>query len=113
MVEEKQTKENPNENPREPSPEVQKEPAVGNTVKVTFDSKNFEGIVIAQKGKGKGRTFTVRKIAPGGVGVERIFPLHSPLLTKLETLREGKVRRSKLYYLRDRKGRAATRVKAK
>lgn len=99
--------------PSHPSVPSPSEPAVGNTVRVTFDNKPFEGIVIARKGKGAGRTFTVRKIASHNVGVERIFPLHSPLLTEVETLREGKVRRSKLYYLRDRTGRAATRVKAK
>lgn len=96
--------------PSAPSP---KKPTVGNTVRVIFDGKPFEGIIIACKGKGAGRTFTVRKIAAHSVGVERIFPLHSPLLTEVETLREGKVRRSKLYYLRGRIGRAATRVKAK
>lgn len=98
---------------KEPKPSPLEEPAVGSTVRVRFGEKNFEGIVIARKGKGNGRTFTVRKIATGGIGVERIFPLRSPLLTRIEVLREGKVRRSKLYYLRERKGRAAVRVKAK
>ncbi len=67
----------------------------------------FKGIVIAiSSGEGASKTFTVRKIS-NGVGVERIFPLHSPNLDSIEILKRGKVRRAKLYYLRDRKGRAA------
>lgn len=66
----------------------------------------FHGMVIAKKGGGTGSTFTVRKISDG-VGVERIFPLHSPILGKIEVVRRGRVRRAKLYYLRDRKGKAA------
>lgn len=69
----------------------------------------FEGIVIANKGAGVSKTFTVRKIAAGGVGVERIFPYHSPHIEKVEVLQEHKVRRAKLYYLRKRKGREALR----
>ncbi len=67
----------------------------------------FEGIVIAKKhGKGISATITVRKVVDG-VGVERIFPIHSPAIAKLEILRRGKVRRAKLYYLRTAKGRKA------
>jgi large subunit ribosomal protein L19 len=66
----------------------------------------FEGLVIARKGGGHRETFTVRKISYN-VGVERIFPVHSPIVTKIEVLRRGKVRRAKLYYLRGKKGKAA------
>ena len=67
----------------------------------------FEGVCIARSNNGTGSTFTVRKVASDGVGVERIFPLHSPRLEKIEVKRLGKVRRSKLYYLRDLRGRKA------
>ena len=66
----------------------------------------FEGVVIARKGKKISETFTVRKISYG-VGVERIFPLNSPNIAKLDVVRKGKVRRAKLYYLRDKKGKQA------
>jgi large subunit ribosomal protein L19 len=66
----------------------------------------FEGVCIARKHGGVSETFTVRKIS-GGVGVERIFPLHSPSVASVEVVREGRVRRAKLYYLRARRGKAA------
>src|SRR5690606_36851425 len=71
----------------------------------------FEGIVIRRAGHGVRETFTVRKVSQG-VGVERTFPVHSPRLARIEVVRRGVVRRAKLYYLRDRVGRAA-RVRAR
>jgi large subunit ribosomal protein L19 len=66
----------------------------------------FEGVVIARNGNGPRASFTVRKIS-FGVGVERVFPLHAPIIDKIEVTRRGDVRRSKLYYLRDRVGKSA------
>lgn len=66
----------------------------------------FQGDVIARKGKGINGTFTVRKLS-SGIGVERIFPLHSPSITKIQKVKDGKVRRSKLYYLSGRHGKKA------
>ena len=71
----------------------------------------FEGVVIARNGGGARESFTVRKVS-FGVGVERIFPLHAPIIQSIEVLRRGDVRRAKLYYLRDRVGKA-TRIKEK
>jgi|SRR3970282_1578907 large subunit ribosomal protein L19 len=71
----------------------------------------FEGDVISIRGEGVNKTFTVRKIS-SGVGVERIFPLYSPKIAKIEILKKGQVRRAKLYYLRNLSGKAA-RIKAK
>ena len=67
----------------------------------------FEGDVIARKGSGVSETFTVRKISFNGVGVERTFPLHAPVIDRIEVVRMGHVRRAKLYYLRDRVGKRA------
>lgn len=87
---------------------------IGDTVKVSVNIREgsreriqmFEGTVIAKRGSGVAETFTVRRVAYG-VGVERVFPLHSPNVRKVQVIRRGKVRRAKLYYLRDRVGKAA------
>ena len=88
--------------------------SVGDTVKVSVNIREgdkeriqmFEGTVIARKGSGVAETFTVRRVAYG-VGVERVFPLHSPNVKDIVVVRKGRVRRAKLYYLRDRVGKAA------
>ncbi|MCQ2484992.1 MAG: 50S ribosomal protein L19 [Clostridia bacterium] len=95
-------------------PEVSEAIKVGNTIKIWVKIREgererlqaFEGTVIARKGSGVSETFTVRRVSYG-VGVERVFPVHSPNVDKIELIRTGKVRRSKLYYLRDRVGKAA------
>ena len=87
---------------------------VGSTVRVHIKVKEgnreriqvFEGTVIAKKHGGIGETVTVRRLSYG-VGVEKVFPLHAPTVEKIEVVRKGKVRRAKLYYLRDRVGKAA------
>jgi large subunit ribosomal protein L19 len=71
----------------------------------------FEGVVIARNGSGLRESFTVRKVS-FGVGVERVFPVHAPIIQKIDVTRRGDVRRSKLYYLRERSGKAA-RIKEK
>lgn len=73
--------------------------------------QSFEGDVISVRGSGLNKTFTVRKLS-SGVGVERIFPINSPKIAKIEVLKEGNVRRAKLYYLRNLSGKAA-RIKSK
>ena len=86
----------------------------GDTVKIHIKIKEgdkervqvFEGVVIQRRGKGTGETFTVRKTS-AGIGVERIFPVHSPYLSRITVVKKGKVRRAKLFYLRKLKGRAA------
>ena len=92
---------------------------IGDTVKVHVKIKEgdksriqiFEGTVVAKNGGGISETFTVRRVAYG-CGVEKTFPLHSPNVVKVETVRTGKVRRAKLYYIRDRVGKSA-KVKEK
>ena len=74
--------------------------------------QDFEGVVIAKKGNGMHATFTVRRIA-FGEGVERVFPVHSPRIPSVKVIRRGAVRRAKLYFLRDKVGRKATRIKEK
>ena len=86
----------------------------GDTVKVHVKVREgdkeriqiFQGVAISRKGSGTNESFTVRKMS-GGIGVERVFPLHSPILDKIEVLRRGRVRRAKLYYLRGLRGKAA------
>ena len=92
------------------APQVQ----VGDTIRVHLKVKEgnreriqvFEGTVIAKKHGGLEETFTVRRVSYG-VGVEKVFPIHAPSIEKIETVRHGKVRRAKLYYLRNRVGKAA------
>jgi large subunit ribosomal protein L19 len=86
----------------------------GDTVRVHVKIKEgdkfriqiFEGVVIAQKSNSISSTFTVRKVS-SGYGIERIFPVHSPIIEKMEVMKSGKVRRARLYYLRGRRGKAA------
>lgn len=88
--------------------------SIGDTVRVHLHVKEgnreriqvFEGTVIAKKHGGLDETFTVRRVSYG-VGVEKVFPVHGPSIEKIETVRRGKVRRAKLYYLRDRVGKSA------
>lgn len=88
--------------------------APGDTVRVLYRVREgekeriqvFEGVCLGRRGGGVGETFTVRKIS-GGIGVERIFPLHAPTVKGIEVVRRGRVRRAKLYYLRGLRGKAA------
>lgn len=73
----------------------------------------FQGLVIAISGSQTGKSFTVRKIGANSIGVEKIYPVNAPFIKKIEVKRQGQVRRAKLYYLRDRVGKAATRIKEK
>ncbi|EKD53190.1 MAG: 50S ribosomal protein L19 [uncultured bacterium] len=92
---------------------------VGDTLKVSLAVKEgektriqiFQGIVIAIRGIGEGKNFIVRKIATGGVGVEKILPINTPTITGIEIVKKGKVRRAKLYYLRSLLGKKATKIK--
>ncbi|MDA0711710.1 MAG: 50S ribosomal protein L19 [bacterium] len=67
----------------------------------------FEGVILQRKGSGIHETFTIRKIGSGGIGVERVFPLHTPRIEKFEVMRRGKVTQSKIFYMRGLRGRAA------
>jgi large subunit ribosomal protein L19 len=92
---------------------------VGDTIKVSQTIKEgektriqaFQGIVIAIRGTGEGKSYIVRKIAVGGVGVEKIYPINTPTVTGIEIIKKGKVRRAKLYYLRNLLGKKATKIK--
>ncbi len=87
----------------------------GDTLRVAVEIKegektriqNFEGVCIARRGQGTGETFMVRKIGANSVGVERIFPIYTDSIQEITVLRRGRVRRSKLFYLRERRGKAA------
>ncbi len=89
--------------------------AAGDTVNVHYRVREgdkeriqkYEGVVISKRGSGPNKTITVRKISSSNIGVERIFPLNSPYIADIKVVRRGSVRRSKLYYLRDRQGKAA------
>lgn len=93
---------------------------VGDTVKVLtripegdkFRLHPFEGVVIAKTGSGAKLNFTVRKVS-FGEGIERVFPLYSPVIERIEIIRSGKVKRSKLYYLRNKIGKHATKIESK
>ncbi|OGC50192.1 50S ribosomal protein L19 [candidate division WWE3 bacterium RIFCSPHIGHO2_01_FULL_40_23] len=91
---------------------------VGDTVKVHYKITEggesrvqpYQGIVISKRGSGVSKTFIVRRVSSQNVGVERIFPLFSPNIDKIEVIKRGKVRKAKLYFLRNRVGKAATKV---
>jgi len=94
---------------------------VGDTIKVMVKIPEgpdkirlhpFEGVVIAKKGSGIRQAFTVRKVSYGE-GIERVFPLYSPSIDRIEVLRSGKVKRAKLYYLRGKVGKRATKIESK
>ncbi|MBI2404604.1 50S ribosomal protein L19 [Candidatus Gottesmanbacteria bacterium] len=94
---------------------IEKEKIAGKTkrevkVEVRERTQVFEGIVIAIRGGSENTMFTVRRIAAGGIGVERIFPIISPWIKKVEVVKPGDVRRAKLYYLRAKQGKQATRI---
>ena len=92
---------------------------VGDTIRIFYKiiegdklrTQPYEGIVISKRGEGLSKSFTVRRIGADGVGIERIFPASSPNIDSIKITKRGKVRRAKLYYLRDKVGRAAMRIK--
>jgi len=123
MAEEKTTKQEDKKEPttvsEEKLPEVP-DFRVGDTVRVIYKiiegkevrrTQPYEGIVISKKGSGISKTFTVRRIGAEGIGVERIFPLYSPNIDSIKIMKKGKVRRAKLFYLREKTGREALRIK--
>ncbi|KUK79146.1 MAG: 50S ribosomal protein L19 [Microgenomates bacterium 39_7] len=95
--------------------------SIGDTIQVhqeivEGDNKRvqvFEGIVIAIKNRDRNKSFTVRKIGANSIGVEKIFPVYLPSIKEIKVIRKGRVKRSKLYFLRDKVGKAATKVKEK
>ncbi len=95
--------------------------AVGDTVRLhqrILEEKKtrtqiFEGTIIAISGRGTGKTFVIRKIGAASIGIEKIVPINMPALEKIEVKRKGQVNRAKLYYLRDRIGKAASKIKEK
>lgn len=99
----------------------QQQISTGDTIRVSQEIsesgktriQNFEGLVIAIKNRGNGRSFTVRRIGANGVGVEKIFPVQLPSIKEISVIKQGRVRRAKLYYLRNRVGKAATNLKAR
>lgn len=98
-----------------------KEISVGDTIRVALNvvegektrQQMFEGVVISVDNRGAGKSICVRKIAAGGIGVERILPLESPIIADISLITQGDVRRSKLYYLRGRVGKQALKIKKK
>jgi len=92
---------------------------VGDTLRIFYKiiegdklrTQPYEGIVISKRGEGASKSFTVRRIGADGVGIERIFPASSPNIDSIKIMKKGVVRRAKLYYLRDKVGRAAMRIK--
>lgn len=94
---------------------IEKEKVAGKTKREVHEESHertqvFEGIVISIKGIGMNAMFTVRRVGAGRIGIERILPVHSPWIKNLEVKKMGKVRRAKLYYLRDRIGKSATKI---
>lgn len=94
---------------------IEKEKVAGKTKREVREelrerTQVFEGIVIAIRGNGENTTFTLRRIGTGNIGVERIYPLFSPWIKKIDVKKRGQVRRAKLYYLRKRTGKAATKI---